>query len=103
MDKPVFTYIWEYEVSPENHTEFARHYGPNGTWADLFRRADGYVSTVLCRDREKPNRFVTLDTWESAEAHAAFCEAFASEYDRLDKECESLTNRENALGYFDYV
>jgi heme-degrading monooxygenase HmoA len=99
----MYTYIWVFEVSMDRQAEFLQHYGPRGKWASLFRRADGYVGTVLCRDRERASRFVTIDTWRSADAHAAFRESFAQEYAELDRRCVTLTDDERLLGSFDQV
>lgn len=99
----MYTYIWEYRVGKAHVPEFVRHYGPDGTWVALFKRAEGYVGTVLFRDRDRPDRFVTIDTWRSAAAHEAFRRAFATEFDDLDRHCETLTERERFLGSFDYV
>jgi len=35
-----FIYVWEYIVPPNNSEAFQRAYGPDGDWAQLFRRAD---------------------------------------------------------------
>jgi len=99
----MYTYIWEYHVGEEQVPEFLRHYGPNGTWVALFQRAEGYLGTALCRDRDRRDRFVTIDTWRSAAAHEAFRQAFAAEFDEIDRHCETLTERERFLGSFDYI
>ncbi len=46
----VFEIVWEYEVRPEKVAAFEVLYGPEGDWAYLFSRADGYVETRLLRD-----------------------------------------------------
>jgi len=99
----MYTYIWVFEVNSNRQAEFLRHYGPTGTWVQLFRRADGYVGTILCRDRERPSRFVTIDTWHSADAYARFREVFAREFADLDQRCEALTDAERPLGSFEHV
>jgi len=97
----MFAYAWEYRVRPDAIDEFVRHYGPGGSWVVLFSRADGYLGTRLLRDREDPERFVTIDTWVTAAACAAFRERFAADFDALDAACEALTLEERHLGDFD--
>jgi quinol monooxygenase YgiN len=99
----MYTYLWVFEVGSDHEAEFLHHYGPNGTWAQLFRRADGYEGTILCRDRERPSRFVTIDTWRSADAYDRFRGTFAREYADLDRRCETLTDDERSLGSFEHV
>ena len=96
-----FVYLWAYRVSPETSDEFRDLYGPDGLWANLFRRAPGYVETRLLRDRSDSNRFVTIDHWESEEAFLSFRASFAEEFDHLDRLGERLTIEETNLGEFD--
>jgi heme-degrading monooxygenase HmoA len=99
--QPGYAYIWEFFVRPGSEDEFVRHYGPDGTWAELFRRAPGYLGTLLLRDHEERSRFVTVDSWESVDALAAFRREFAAGFTKLDERCEQLTTRENALGTYE--
>ena len=96
-----YTYLWEFIVEARDVDEFQRHYGPRGSWAELFRQAPGYIQTLLLRDSADPRRFVTIDRWESAEAFRSFRSAFSRQYADLDSRCERLTVRENLLGEFD--
>lgn len=97
---PRYVYIWEFEVSADRRDAFVRHYGPNGTWAQLFRRAEGYIETLLLEDRQAPSRFLTVDRWVDSDAHAAFLEQHPLDYERLDRLCESLTDAERSLGAY---
>jgi heme-degrading monooxygenase HmoA len=96
-----YTYLWQFRVHPEHAAEFARQYGPGGEWVSLFRQAPGYIDTWLLRDRTDPFRFLTIDRWESAQAHAAFRASFAREYAELDARCAHLTVEESPLGDFE--
>jgi heme-degrading monooxygenase HmoA len=96
----MYAYLWEYEVRPEAGEAFRREYGPEGGWVTLFRRAPGYVGTQLLQDRQRPRRYVTIDTWDSAESHARFKRQFADDFAELDRRCEALTLRETLLGEF---
>ncbi|MGN6453361.1 MAG: antibiotic biosynthesis monooxygenase family protein [Steroidobacteraceae bacterium] len=95
-----YTYLWEFIVEPAQLEEFQHQYGPAGPWVVLFRRAPGYLDTRLLRDRADSRRFITIDSWTSAEAHSSFRSAFAREYAELDARCAHLTSRETALGEF---
>ena len=92
--------VWEFTVKAAHVEEFQRLYGPDGPWVVLFRQAAGYVDTLLLRDRTDPHRFLTIDRWKSADAHAAFRAACAAEYAQLDARCEELTVHESALGEY---
>lgn len=92
--------VWEFLVRPEHRLQFERHYGPDGTWAALFRRSPGYVGTLLLHDRAQALRYVTIDRWESAESYRTFRALHSREYAELDGLCEALTTHEAALGEF---
>jgi len=92
-----FAYMWEFQVAAGCEAVFEEHYGPDGTWASLFRRSPGYVGTLLLKDATDPLRYITIDRWVSAEAYRAFRERFGREYAELDRQCEALTTAEKAL------
>ena len=98
---PGYTYVWEFRVVPERQEAFLEAYGPSGAWAQLFRRAPGYLRTDLLRDRAQPDRFLTIDHWESEEAWLAFRAAHAPEYEALDLDCATLTLSELEIGRFE--
>jgi heme-degrading monooxygenase HmoA len=96
----VYAYLWEFDVRPDADEQFRREYGPAGAWVALFRRASGYVGTQLLQDQQRPRRYVTIDTWDSAESYAAFKRQFAGDFAELDRRCEGFTVRETPLGEF---
>lgn len=97
---PSYVYIWEYTVSPEHVADFEQAYGPKGDWVALFKRARGYLRTELHRDRNVPNRYVTIDYWDSLAAWEAFRAAFSAEFEAIDARCESFTREEHEIGRF---
>lgn len=99
--KKVFVYVWEYLVKAEMKSEFERIYGPEGEWVQLFNRGAGYLGTELHRDISNTQRYLTVDYWDSKKARDNFREEFAEEFEKLDKQCESLTEQENFLGDFE--
>ena len=92
--------LWELQVRPGMEPEFERHYGPTGTWEQLFRCSPHFIETLLLRDKAVPGRYLTLDRWHSENAFHAFRSAFALRYAQLDKECEQLTVSERSLGAY---
>ncbi len=95
-----YVVIWEFQVRPGAEENFERAYGPDGDWAQLFRRAEGYVRSELLRDREVWGHYLVLDYWGSAAQYDAFHAAHAADYAELDQRCETLTLREVRLGAF---
>lgn len=96
----MYATLWEFTVQAAKQAKFEARYGPDGDWARLFRRAEGYRGTELLRDRANALRYVTIDRWESHAAYEAFHARFGEEYARLDRECEGLTVREARIGEF---
>ena len=99
----MFVVVWEFRVGPDRKAEFEARYGPDGDWARLFRRGEGYEGTVLLRDPELPGRYLVTDTWRDAAAHDAFRQRHADAYGALDAECAALTLDERRLGAFESV
>lgn len=98
-----FSILWEFLIRADGQAEFERHYSPGGSWAALFRQAEGYLGTELLRDRGNRLRYLTIDRWTGIEAWQAFRERFAAQYKALDRQCQGLTERETLLGEHDRV
>ena len=64
--------LWEFAVAPAKQTEFEEHYGPDGTWVQLFRRSNGYLGSELFQDRSDPLHYLTIDRWKSRDAWLTF-------------------------------
>lgn len=95
--------IWEFRVASENREAFERAYGPEGDWAKLFARSSDFRGTTLLRDPAVAGRYLTIDSWTSAEAFEQFQEHHAEEYKALDRKCEELTEYEMKIGRFDSI
>jgi heme-degrading monooxygenase HmoA len=102
-ERPGCVAIWQFRVRPECAAEFERVYGPHGAWAELFRDAPGWLGTQLLRDRSDPGRYLTIDSWTSAEAWEILRSARAAEYEALDARCERLTLEELEVGRMDLI
>lgn len=100
MTTTAFATLWEFTVNPAHRAEFEELYGPDGSWARLFRQAAGYLGTELLNDCVDPLRYVTIDRWQSPDHWREFRRQFAAQYESLDRRCEGLTTHEAALGEY---
>ncbi len=101
MPRAGYVYIWDYLVVPDRIGDFEIAYGPEGDWVRLFRLAPGYLKTELHRDCARPDRFLTIDYWESRSAWEAFRARFAERFEQIDARCGQLTLRETEIGCFE--
>jgi heme-degrading monooxygenase HmoA len=90
--------LWEFRVRPGREQEFERGYCPDGDWAQLFRRAEGYLGTELTRSTTDAQHYYTLDRWSSKAAFENFRQGFDAEYRALDAKFVGLTEREGRIG-----
>ncbi|HEY0701966.1 MAG TPA: antibiotic biosynthesis monooxygenase, partial [Candidatus Acidoferrales bacterium] len=97
----MFLVVWEFVVRSEKIAAFENLYGPVGSWATLFRKCSGFVSTSLLRDSENLQHYLTIDRWDSPAHHAGMHQQFAAEYAALDQACEKLTESEKLVGAFE--
>ena len=94
---------WEFEVAAEHREQFLERYSPDGDWARLFARHDGYRGTTLVRSLAREGLYVVTDRWRDAAAFEAFRFAHGADYEALDALCEKLTLAERPLGRFEVV
>jgi heme-degrading monooxygenase HmoA len=93
--------VWEFIAREDKLAEFERHYASDGAWARLFKRSAGFRGTALLHDAARRGRYLTVDSWENADAHREMREKFSHEYDELNHACEEFTERESHLGDFE--
>lgn len=98
MNLHTYVRLWRYRVPAEKVAAFIHHYHADGSWAELFREADGYLGTQLWRDELDPHIFYSADHWRDQDAFLAFQRDFKAEYQRMDTEFEALTSDETFLG-----
>jgi len=91
-----FVRIWAYRPADGAEAGFAAAYGPEGAWAELFRRGTGYLGTELYRAGD--GRWLTIDRWRSRADWDAFLARHRAEYDATDRACAALTAEERDLG-----
>lgn len=97
----MYTIVWHYRVSAGRERDFEAYYGAAGPWVELFRRANGFRETSLLRDVERPDEYITIDRWNSADDYGRFQAEFRDEYARLDAAAERLTSSERHVGSFE--
>jgi heme-degrading monooxygenase HmoA len=99
----LFVRIWQFRVASEKADQFREVYGPAGPWTALFAREIGFLGTELLHSTTHPNIFLTIDTWDSAEAWAAFLRAWGNDYTAFDHRCRELCVSEGEVGCFESV
>lgn len=92
--------VWEFRVQPGQEAAFERAYASEGDWARLFRRSPAFRGTELLRDRDDPERYLTLDRWDGASDFEAFQAGNGDDYRALDAACEPLCAAERLVGRF---
>jgi len=91
---------WLFRPAPEHEAEFALVYGGDGPWAELFRKAEGFVGIELLAPSEPGGWWMTLDRWENEAAFKTFQEIFADAYRTLDEALEGVAGEERFVGAF---
>jgi heme-degrading monooxygenase HmoA len=96
----MFVVVWQFEIAEEKIAAFEGAYGPEGSWAGLFRSSPSYLGTELLRDAYVPGSYLTIDRWKSEEDFRAFRKTHDQDYEVLDRACDELTSRETRIGAY---
>ncbi len=96
----MFVVIWQFEIAEEKVLAFEAAYGPEGSWAQLFRISPKYLGTELLRDAYIPHSYLTIDRWASEEDFRAFRRDHDADYETLDRASDALTSRETRVGAY---
>ena len=96
----MFVVVWQFEIAEEKIAAFEAAYGRGGAWAELFKTSPNYLGTELLRDAYIQGSYLTIDRWASEEDFRAFRKDHESEYEALDRACDSLTSRETRIGAY---
>lgn len=96
----MFVVVWQFEVAEEKIADFEAAYGPDGNWAQLFRKSAEYLGTELLRDAYVAGSYLTIDRWASEEAFRSFRKDNDAAYEELDRACDALTERESRVGAY---
>ena len=79
--------VWEFEVAEPHRERFLERYSPDGDWARLFARHDGYRGTSLVRSLARDGLYIVTDRWRDAAAFEAFRFEHGADYETLAAEC----------------
>jgi len=96
----MFAILWQFDIAEEKTAAFEAAYGSSGSWATLFGRSPDHLGTELLKDAYVPGRYLTIDRWRNEEAFRAFRAEHDSDYEELDRACDSLTAAETRIGAF---
>jgi len=96
----MFVVIWQFEVAEDKVPAFEAAYGPDGSWAKLFRNSPNYIGTELLLDAYIPGSYLTIDRWKSEDNFRAFRKDHDQEYEAIDRQCDSLTSKETRIGAY---
>ena len=91
--------VWRFRPLRGKSAEFEAAYGPNGDWARLFHRAQGFLGTTLLTGEH----YLTIDRWVTKAAYERFMNDHREEFAALDRRCEALTSGEEEVGAFEEV
>lgn len=92
--------VWEFEVAETRCAAFEAAYGPEGPWAQLFRKSDEFLEVKLLQCLERAGTYFTVDRWVSEPAFRSFQQDFAAEYGELDRRLDGIASRETLIGAF---
>jgi len=96
----MFVVVWQFEIAEEKIAAFEAAYGPEGSWAQLFRSSSDYQGTELLRDAYVSGFYLTIDRWASEESFRSFRREHDAGYEALDRSCDALTTRETRIGAY---
>jgi heme-degrading monooxygenase HmoA len=92
--------IWEFVVKEEARGQFELAYGPGGAWSKLFARSSGFRGTTLLRDTKNPQRYLTIDLWDTAAQREQVLAERKPEYANLDAAFADWTESKTEVGIF---
>ena len=96
----MFVVVWQFEIAEDKIAAFEAAYGPDGSWAKLFRSSPDYRGTELLRDAYVPGSYLTIDRWTSEDSFRAFRKEHDAEYETVDRSCDALTSKETRIGAY---
>ena len=99
----MYVIIWEYQVKPDQIAAFEEAYAAEGAWAQVFQKHPGYLSTELLRDPGQPQRYMTIDRWDSSKQYESFLLQWETEYAALDAQFDGLTEKEFLSGTWESI
>ena len=99
----VVEFVHEYIVRDEARGRFELTFGPGGAWSNLFTRCAGFRGITVLRDKHTPQRFLTIEVWDSEEVRAAAVHDHATAYAELEASLHPWIESSAAIGVFGIV
>jgi heme-degrading monooxygenase HmoA len=93
--------LWRFRPPPGQEAAFVASYGPDGDWARLFSRHDGFQSIELWRGAD--GTYLTADRWVTEAAFERFQRDAGETYRELDERLEGRAGEEHFLGAYEVV
>ena len=93
--------VWRFQVAEPQREAFETAYGPQGDWARLFARGEGYRGTELLRGAD--GAYLTVDRWRASEDFDAFIAAHRTDYEALDRATSGWSREEERIGAFELL
>ena len=92
--------VTEFEVKDEARGEFELAYGPGGAWSRLFATCAGFRGITLLRDTEKPQRYLTIETWDTQAQRERILPDRQADYASIQARLADWTEGRTELGTF---
>ena len=92
--------VWEFVVKEEAQGQFELAYGPGGAWSKLFARCPGFRGTTLLRDTKNPQRYLSIDLWDTEAEREQMLAERKAEYSDLEAAFDEWTESRTEVGIF---
>jgi heme-degrading monooxygenase HmoA len=92
--------VWEFVIKEEARGQFELTYGPGGAWSKLFARSPGFRGTTLLRDVKNPQRYLTIDLWDTEVQRAQLLTERKDEYAKLHATIGDWSESMTEVGMF---
>ena len=92
--------VWEFIVKEEARGQFELAYGPGGAWSKLFAQCPGFRGTTVLRDTKNPQRYLTIDLWDTEDQREQMLAERKAEFADLDTAFAGWTESRTEVGSF---
>ena len=93
-------FVWEFVVKEEAQGQFELAYGPGGAWGKLFARCPGFRGTTVLRDKKNPQRYLTIELWETEAQREQALAEHEAEYADLEAALGEWIESKTEVGIF---
>jgi len=92
--------VWEFVVKEEARGQFELAYGPGGAWSKLLAQSPGFRGTTLLRDTRNPQRYLSIDLWDTEAEREQMLAECKAEYSKLEAAIGDWTESRTEVGTF---